>query len=51
MRLLLTTPVIKRLQSELRRARRREIGGLLLGEHSPARNLELEDGSGVLNSA
>lgn len=33
MQLLLTAPVIKRLESELRRARRREIGGLLLGEH------------------
>jgi integrative and conjugative element protein (TIGR02256 family) len=33
MHLLLTVPVVKRLQSELRRARRREIGGLLLGEH------------------
>lgn len=33
MELLLTMPVIKRLQDELRRARRREIGGLLLGEH------------------
>jgi integrative and conjugative element protein (TIGR02256 family) len=33
MQLLLPAPVIKRLQTELRRARRREIGGLLLGEH------------------
>jgi integrative and conjugative element protein (TIGR02256 family) len=33
MQLVLTTPVVKRLQRELRRARRREIGGLLLGEH------------------
>lgn len=33
MQLLLTAPVIKRLQTELRQARRREIGGLLLGEH------------------
>jgi [CysO sulfur-carrier protein]-S-L-cysteine hydrolase len=33
MKLLLTVPVVKRLQRELRRARRREIGGLLLGEH------------------
>jgi|SRR5579863_6840533 len=33
MQLLLPAPVIKRFQTELRRARRREIGGLLLGEH------------------
>jgi integrative and conjugative element protein (TIGR02256 family) len=33
MQLLVTRPVIKRLERELRRAGRREIGGLLMGEH------------------
>src|SRR5271170_5137069 len=33
MQLLLAPQVIKRLQRELRRAGRREIGGLLMGEH------------------
>jgi integrative and conjugative element protein (TIGR02256 family) len=33
MRLLLTEPILKRLRRELRRARSREIGGLLMGEH------------------
>jgi integrative and conjugative element protein (TIGR02256 family) len=33
MKLLLTPQVIKRLQRELRKAGRREIGGLLMGEH------------------
>ena len=33
MRLLLTRPIAQRLQRELRDAGRREIGGLLLGEH------------------
>jgi len=33
MQLLLTTPIIKRLQRELRSAGNREIGGLLMGEH------------------
>lgn len=33
MRLLLTRPITQRLQRELRDAGRREIGGLLLGEH------------------
>lgn len=33
MRLILTPPIVHRLQLELRRARRREIGGLLMGEH------------------
>ena len=33
MKLLLPHPVLKRLRREMRRAGRREIGGLLLGEH------------------
>ena len=33
MKILLTQPVIQRLRSELRGARRREIGGVLMGEH------------------
>src|SRR5690606_1513044 len=33
MRLLLTVPIALRLRRELRRAGRREIGGLLMGEH------------------
>ena len=33
MQLLLPSRLIRRLQRELRRARRREIGGLLMGEH------------------
>lgn len=33
MHLLLTHPIARRLQRELRRASRREIGGLLMGEH------------------
>jgi integrative and conjugative element protein (TIGR02256 family) len=33
MQLLLTQPVVKNLRLELRRAGRREIGGLLMGEH------------------
>ncbi len=33
MQLLVARPVIKRLERELRRAGRREIGGLLMGEH------------------
>lgn len=33
MQLLLAAPLIKRLQRELHRAGRREIGGLLMGEH------------------
>jgi integrative and conjugative element protein (TIGR02256 family) len=33
MQLLLAPPIIKRLKLELRRAGRREIGGLLMGEH------------------
>jgi proteasome lid subunit RPN8/RPN11 len=33
MHLVLTQPVLQRLQNELRQARRCEIGGLLLGEH------------------
>lgn len=33
MQLLLTQPIIRRLERELRHARHREIGGLLLGEH------------------
>ncbi len=33
MKLLLTQPILRRIQSEIRRARRLEIGGLLLGEH------------------
>lgn len=33
MKLLLPRRVLKQLHSEMRRARRREIGGLLLGEH------------------
>lgn len=33
MRLLLSTPIIRRLQRELRSAGRQEIGGLLMGEH------------------
>jgi [CysO sulfur-carrier protein]-S-L-cysteine hydrolase len=33
MQLLLTDPIIERLQLELRRAGRQEIGGLLMGEH------------------
>jgi len=33
MQLLVARPVIKRLECELRRAGRREIGGLLMGEH------------------
>jgi [CysO sulfur-carrier protein]-S-L-cysteine hydrolase len=32
MKILLAAPVVKRLRSELRRARNREIGGLLMGE-------------------
>lgn len=31
--LLLPAPILQRLQRELRKARRREIGGLLMGEH------------------
>jgi integrative and conjugative element protein (TIGR02256 family) len=33
MQLLLTSPITQRLQRELRKAGRREIGGLLMGEH------------------
>ena len=33
MHLLLPRPILLRLERELKRARRREIGGLLLGEH------------------
>ena len=33
MQLLLPNPILKRLQRELRRASRSEIGGLLMGEH------------------
>jgi integrative and conjugative element protein (TIGR02256 family) len=33
MQLLLTPLIVKRLHRELRRARKREIGGLLMGEH------------------
>ena len=33
MQLLLTPPIAQRLRRELRRAGRREIGGLLMGEH------------------
>ena len=33
MRLLVARPVIERLERELRRAGRKEIGGLLMGEH------------------
>jgi [CysO sulfur-carrier protein]-S-L-cysteine hydrolase len=33
MRLLLAPQIVKRLHRELRRAKRREIGGLLMGEH------------------
>jgi integrative and conjugative element protein (TIGR02256 family) len=33
MQLVLTAPVLKRLERELRRAGRKEIGGLLMGEH------------------
>ena len=33
MQLLVARPVIKRLERELRRAGKREIGGLLMGEH------------------
>lgn len=33
MKILLPQPIIQRLASEIRRARRREIGGLLMGEH------------------
>lgn len=33
MRIKLTTPVARRLSRELRKAGRREIGGLLMGEH------------------
>jgi [CysO sulfur-carrier protein]-S-L-cysteine hydrolase len=33
MQLLLATQIVKRLKRELRRAGRREIGGLLMGEH------------------
>jgi integrative and conjugative element protein (TIGR02256 family) len=33
MQLLVARPVIQRLERELRRARSREIGGLLMGEH------------------
>lgn len=33
MRILLTTPIANRLKRELRAAGRREIGGLLMGEH------------------
>jgi integrative and conjugative element protein (TIGR02256 family) len=33
MQLLLTVPILNRLQRELRRAGRREIGGVLMGEH------------------
>jgi integrative and conjugative element protein (TIGR02256 family) len=33
MQLLVTRPVIERLERELRRAGRKEIGGLLMGEH------------------
>jgi integrative and conjugative element protein (TIGR02256 family) len=33
MKILLPQPIVQRLANELRRARRREIGGLLMGEH------------------
>ncbi len=33
MRLVLGNPILKRLHSEMRRARQNEIGGVLLGEH------------------
>src|SRR5205085_975294 len=33
MQLLLSAPIVKRLKRELHRAGRREIGGLLMGEH------------------
>src|SRR5579871_3007305 len=43
MKLLLPHPVLKRLRKEMRRARRREIGGLLLGEHISDETFRLVD--------
>jgi proteasome lid subunit RPN8/RPN11 len=43
MKLLLPHPILKRLHREMRRARRREIGGLLLGEHIGDESFRLVD--------
>jgi proteasome lid subunit RPN8/RPN11 len=43
MHLVLTQPVLQRLQIELRQARRCEIGGLLLGEHLGGETFRLVD--------
>lgn len=43
MHLILPRPVLKRLHSEMRRAKRREIGGLLLGEHVEGETFRLVD--------
>jgi proteasome lid subunit RPN8/RPN11 len=43
MHLVLTQPVLQRLRNELRRARRCEIGGLLLGEHLGGETFRLVD--------
>lgn len=43
MQLLLPAPILKRLRHELRKAGRREIGGLLMGEHVQAEVFRIVD--------
>lgn len=43
MKLILTQPVLRQLQTELSAARRREIGGLLLGEHVEGETFRLSE--------